>query len=102
MKKLLKKSLSCILALTLIVSALPMFAIASDGEAEPTKFNAIDSVSVRGNNDEVGSTLYVYNTSGSNHRVAFLKFDLTGITNEQIRTIGSASLSIFARKAAGA
>ena len=102
MKKLLKNSLSCILALTLIASALPMFAFASESEAEPITFYATDSVSVRGNNDPQGSTLYVYNTSGNNHRVAFLKFDLTDITYEQIRTIGSASLSIFARKNAGA
>ena len=99
MKKLLKKSLSCILALTLIISALPMFAVASESETEPTNFNAVYALSVRSKSDEKVTTtlLYTYKTADdrTNHRVSFLKFDFTGLSNEQIHKIGTASLNIY-------
>lgn len=91
MKKLLKKSLSCILALTLIVSALPMFALAEEGESTysfPT-VNFIDATSVRGKGEAQGQSVILGGTSyyggmNDNYRVGFYKFDFSNFSETDL------------------
>ncbi|CAH0119726.1 DNRLRE domain-containing protein [Paenibacillus sp. MSJ-34] len=91
-KFLLRKIGLCLLTLILLVPAAPILSLASSAALSPTD----DSYVHQGNassNYGASSSLYVKNDA-ANSRQAFLKFNLSGIsdvTNAKLRMYGSAS-----------